>query len=133
MPQRWTHTKAFAHFGTKPKNVQWSWSARSADGKTVVVTLWQDMFTPKDGKLYYIRPGFPPEQPDTRPGFRELMENLAWARDHCDGRFKVIVAIAKDINAVPRSIKECAPTKMIMRLTDLDATNGAFTAVAEGG
>ena len=23
MPKKWTHTQAFAHFGTKPKNVLW--------------------------------------------------------------------------------------------------------------
>jgi hypothetical protein len=131
LARKWTHTKAFEHFGTKPKNVQWSWSARNEAEKTVVVTLWQDMFSRKDGKFVYVRPGFEPSEPDTRPGFRELMENLVWARDHCDGRFKVIVAIAKDRNAVPRSIRECAPTKMIMRLTHLDSDIGAFTAVAE--
>jgi hypothetical protein len=38
----------------------------------------------------------------SRPGFSELMENLTWARDHCGGRFNVIIAKAKDPNAEPR-------------------------------
>jgi len=131
MPKKWTHTAAFAHFGTKPHNVQSSWSARSADGKTVVVTFWQDLFERKDGRLIYARP-----RPDAaiavRPGFHELMENLAWARDRCDGRFRVIVAKAKNPNADRRSIDACFPSQMVMKLTHLDVASGAFVAEAEG-
>jgi hypothetical protein len=60
------------------------------------------------------------------------MENLAWARDNCDGLFKVIIAIAKDTRAERRSIKECFPSKMMMRLTHLDVPTAAFSAEAEG-
>jgi hypothetical protein len=59
------------------------------------------------------------------------MENLAWARDHCSGRFRVIIAKAKDVNADPRSIAECFPSKMVMRLLELDADTGAFLAEVE--
>lgn len=110
-----------------PRNVQWSWSAKSDDGRTVVVTLWQDHFS---GKIYREPPYL--EHIRQRPGFNELMENLAWARDRCDGRFKVIVAIAKDQKADPRTISECFPAKMTMRLTEFDNTTGAFIAEAEG-
>lgn len=132
MSRKWTHTAAFAHFGTKPKNVQWSWSARNDATNTVVVTFWQDQFSRKDGKLVYERPGFDPSAPDRRPGFHELMENLAWARDNCEGLFSVIIAKAKNPLAHPRSIEECFPSKMIMRLKHLNEANGAFTAEAEG-
>ena len=125
-----THTSAFAHFGTVPRNVQWSWSARNEEAKIVVVTLWQDEFQRKDGRVIYSRDSTD-DQVKSRNGFPELMENLAWARDHCEGRLKVIVAIAKDISASPRSIKECFPSEMEMRVTDLDLVTGAFTAVAE--
>jgi len=98
------------------------------------VTLWQDMFQNRDGRLVYTRPGFDPDAPDTRPGFRELMVNLVWTRDYCDGRFRVIVAIAKDRDTHPRSIKECFPhERLVMRLTHLDAATGAFTAEAVSG
>jgi hypothetical protein len=132
MPKKWTHTQAFLHFGVSPRNVQWSWSARSSDGKTVVVTLWQDVFSRKGGRLLYQ--GSPlPEHVRRRPGFGELMENLAWARDHCDGHFKVIVAKAKDVRADPRSIEGCFPSKkMTMKLIELDAITGTFVAEAEG-
>jgi hypothetical protein len=60
------------------------------------------------------------------------MDNLAWARDHCDGLLKVIIARAKDPNAEPRSIAECFPSAMVMRLRSLDTDRGAFIAEAEG-
>ena len=130
MPQ-WTHTKAFKHFDTVPRNVQWSWSARNENTATVVVTLWQDQFRRIDGRLIYDRSEYTPAE-RRRPGFSELMKNLLWARDHCDSRFKVIIAKAKDVNAHPRSIDDCFPSNMIMRLIHLDTTTGAFTAEAEG-
>jgi hypothetical protein len=37
-------TAAFAHFGTRPANPRWSWSAVSEDGGTVVLALWRDLF-----------------------------------------------------------------------------------------
>src|ERR1700733_8052466 len=126
MSKKWSHTEAFAKFGTAPKNTRWSWSAKSADGKTVVATLWQDQFTRRNGRLVYERPGLIGPDEKKRPGQTEWVENLRWAKDHCDGRFRVICAIAKDINADPRSIAECFPTDMVMRLVELDPETGAF-------
>jgi hypothetical protein len=60
------------------------------------------------------------------------MENLVWAKNHCDGQFRVIIAIPKDPAAHPRSIKECFPSKMTMRLAHLDIETGAFVAEADG-
>lgn len=130
MPKKWTHTAAFSHFGAIPRNIQWSWSARSDDGQTVVVTLWKDRIIRRDGRVLYE---WAVSSADIRrrPGFGELMDNLAWARDHCDGRFKVIIAIAKDERADPRSIEECYPVKMVMKLTEFDLATGAFLAEAE--
>src|SRR5947208_1254566 len=127
MARKWTHTSAFAYFGTAPNNVQWSWSARSADGKTVVVTLWQDHIKGREGSTICGHDSFEPSV-RKRPGFRELMKNLAWARDHCGGRFHVIVAIARDRNADPRSIAECFPSPIVMRITSLNIETGAYTA-----
>jgi hypothetical protein len=127
MPRTWTPTGAFRHFGAKPKNVQWSWSARIADGKTVVVTLWQHEF---DGRQY--RSHFERDDGDPRPGFKELMENLEWSQEHCGGKFRAIIAKARDPNAHPPSIAECFPGPMVMRLTSLDRKTGNFTAEIEG-
>lgn len=72
MPKTWTHTTPFQHFGTSPRNVQRSLSARSVDGETVVVTLWQDQFKRRGNRLTY-ESQFDPNAPrDTRPGFYEL-------------------------------------------------------------
>lgn len=131
MPKKWTHTAAFAHFGTKPRNVQWSWSARNEATKTVVVTLWQDEFTRTDGKLVYSRSASEGKW-DSRPGFKELIDNLAWAQANCDGRVKVIVALAKNKNEDPRSIAECFPSATRMRVTHLDRADGSWTLQAEG-
>lgn len=130
MSTKHTHTSSFAHFGTVPRNVQWSWSARNEDTETVVVTLWQDEFVRRDGKVIYDRPAAH-RQVRSRHGFPEMMDNMAWARDHCGGLLHVIIAIAKDPADSPRTIKECFPSKMTMRLTHLDTDTGAFTAVAE--
>jgi hypothetical protein len=130
MPKKWTHTEAFAHFGATPRNVQWSWSGKSADGKTVVLTLWQDRITRKNGRVLY-ESGSLPDQVRRRPGFSELMENLAWARDHCGGCFRVIIARAKDRHADPRSIEECFPVKWAMKLIEFDPIAGTFTAEQE--
>jgi hypothetical protein len=132
MTKNWTHTAAFEHFGTKPRNVRWSWSARSDDGKIVVGTLWKDEFSGERKRLYE-RPGLDPNTPaHGRLAFNELKENLIWAEDHCDGRIRVIIAIAKDIKAIPRAIAECYPTKMIMKLRKLDRYTGAFLLELEG-
>jgi len=44
----------------------------------------------------------------------------------------VIVAKAKDQKADPRTIQECFPSKMVMRLMEFDGATGAFIAEAEG-
>jgi|SRR5215469_3798848 len=133
MPKNWTHTAAFGYFGVTPRNVQWSWSAKSQNGKTVVVTLWQDQFKRKDNRLIY-ESQFDSDGPrDKRPGFHELMDNLIWVRDHCDGLFRVSVAKVKDPKSRPRSIAECFPHEtMVMRLKHLDLKAGNFAAEAEG-
>jgi hypothetical protein len=130
MPKKWTHGAAFSHFGATPRNVQWSWSARSDDGRTVVVTLWKDRVVRKDGRITYEWTA-PPDHVRRRPGFSELMDNLAWSRDHCGGRFSVIIATAKDEHADPRSIDECYPVKWRMKLIEFDSAAGTFTAEAE--
>lgn len=122
MPSKHTHTSAFAAFGTKPRNIQWSWSARNEDTKTVVVTLWQDEFSKG---MTYERPAAH-RQVRSRHGFPEMMSNMRWALDHADGLVRVIIAIARDTTESPRSIKECFPSPLIMRVVELDEETGAF-------
>jgi hypothetical protein len=57
MTRKWTRQEAFGSFGVKLRNYQWSWSARSEDGNTVVLTVWQDLFRrQEDGRLIYLFP-----------------------------------------------------------------------------
>jgi len=134
MAEKWTHAEAFAYFKAKGTNPRWSWSARSDDGKTVVLTLWQDEFSRGDGNKqvsYHAKVREDAAEWIKRPGNRERLENLKWAKEHCDGLFRVVVGIAEDVSARPRAIKECFPHKnLIMRIVDLNEETGEFRAVS---
>jgi len=122
----WSHKACFDFYKVNPKNPRWSWSGRSADGKTVAVTVWQDRF--EDGiNLYRSHTHLNDEGWQSRPGHNELMANLAWARDNCDGEVRIIIARAKDRDVSPRSIAECYPRADIrMRVKNLDEASGDF-------
>ena len=123
MARKGTQTAAFEYFGTVRKNPRWSWSAKSPDGKAVAVTLWQDEFE-NGGKTYRSR-GNPAGA--SRAGGTELLENLQWALDNCDGKVRVVMAKAKDIKADPRSIETCFPhPKLVMKVVELDVTRRHF-------
>jgi hypothetical protein len=64
-----------------------------------------------------------------RPGAKERLENLKWAREHCDGLVRVVVMRAKDTKEDPRSIAECFPhDKLVMRIIHIDEATGEFRA-----
>ncbi|MEO7637160.1 MAG: hypothetical protein ABIS16_05900 [Sphingomicrobium sp.] len=123
MPSSGTPSAAYKHFGVKPKNIQWSWSGRSDD--KVAVTLWKDKFLER-GSAYENWHDDVPGEWRSRPGFVELIENLAHAQDHLDGVVHVIVAVAEDEDARPRSIERSFPTNMRMNVARLDRDNGTF-------
>jgi hypothetical protein len=123
---KYTRTRAFEYFGTTPTNPRWSRSAQSADGNTVVFSLWQHKFKDRDGRIYEDSMTH-----DDHHGGRALRRHLKWAWENCDGRVRVIVNIAKDPTVHPHSIKECRPVEMIMRLTHFDLETGTFAAEAE--
>jgi len=126
--------EAFRQAGVIAKNQRWSWSARSADGKTVVMTLWKDLINYKTKPITYST--FDRENRSVwidRPGNHERLENLKWARDHCDGLFRVIITTAKDIKAETREIEDAHYQKrMIMKLVELNEQTGEFRAVNVG-
>ena len=135
MPRKWTRSECFEHFGASCKNPQWSWSAKSADGRVVVMCMWQDEIT-RDGALMVYqsltprRGSLTPRRGEVnRPGAKERLENLKWAREHCDGLARVVVMRANDTKAGPRSIAECFPhDKLVMRITHIDEATGEFRA-----
>jgi hypothetical protein len=121
-----THSECFEFFGVVPRNTRWSWSGRSFDGKDVAVTLWQDRFEEK-GRIYRSWKSDQPGEWRSRPGFVELIENLAHARDHLGGKVHVILATAKDKAARPRSIERSFPQPNLkMRVVELDELEGTF-------
>jgi hypothetical protein len=96
------------------------------DGLSVAVRLWQDKFEEK-GRIYRSWSDDEPGAWKSRPGFTELIENLAHARDNLDGVVSVILLIAKDKSAVTRSIDRSAPAPNLkMRVIELDETEGTF-------
>ena len=127
MPKHYSHSDCFAFFGTIPRNPRWSWSGRSSDGGDVAVTLWQDRFE-QGGRIYKSWQDDLPGEWRSRPGFVELIENLAHARDHTSGVVHVILAKAKDVAARPRSIERCFPQPALkMKVVALDEDAGTFT------
>jgi hypothetical protein len=127
MPREYNHSECFAFFGVVPRNPRWSWSGRSPDGDRVAVTLWQDGFEEK-GRVYRSWSSDRPGEWRSRPGFVELIENLAHARDHIDGVVHVILATAKDKHARPRSIARSFPhPDLKMKVAQLDENAGTFT------
>lgn len=132
MPRKWTLSECFDFYNVKPDNPRWSWSARSEDGKVVVLTLWQDKFSRKGGIMVYEDiVDEAPKDWSSFPGNAERLRNLEWAREHCNGDFRVVIAIPKDRNAPIRKISECFPKpELRMRIVDWDEETGSFRAVA---
>jgi hypothetical protein len=128
MPRKWTRRECFEHFGASCKNPQWSWSAKSADGRVVVMCMWQDEIKREGDRMVY-QSLTPRRGEEHRPGTKERLENLKWAREHCDGLARVVVMRANDTKADPRSIAECFPhDKLVMRITHIDEATGEFRA-----
>jgi hypothetical protein len=126
MGKKWTKKECFPHYGVKPRNLRWSWSGRSPDGKTVAVAFWQDRFL-NGGRVYRSSNHAGDETWFGSAGHTELIENLVWARDNCDGLLRIIVGIAKDTKQEPRSTLECFPQdRLVMRITHLDESTCDF-------
>jgi hypothetical protein len=130
MAEFWTARDAFAHFGAVMKNPRWSWSARSPDGNVVVITWWKDEERRHDGKLVYDCRHHPRlDQWRDRHGNRDRTRNLAHARDHCDGLFRIVWAKARDPSERVRETVERYPDDAVwMRLVELNERTGEFLA-----
>jgi hypothetical protein len=116
------HTEAFAYFGAIPRNVYWSWSARTSDGKSVVVTLWQHEFKGRAGAMTYSRSDR--DGWHDGAGYREFIDNLQWAIESCDSKVRVIIAVSKD-RENPK-ISSCEPKDWPMKVVSLNPETGAF-------
>jgi hypothetical protein len=130
MARKWTRTEAFGHFGVALTNTRWSWSGRTPNGKTVVLALWSDRFCPKTVPLQYKDHRFAPDQTRiNRAGNRERLDNLLWARDHCNGLFRVVMGKPKDRDSDPREVDDSWPKdNIVMRIISLNEHTGEFSA-----
>jgi hypothetical protein len=90
------------------------------------MTMWLDQIRLVKGRLVY---GSGPKRKNL-PGFNERLKNLMRARDHCAGKIRIVIVIAKAGKPNgKRSIGDCVPyDKLIMRITRLNDKNGAFRA-----
>lgn len=125
--EKWTLRACFAEFGAKATNPRWGRSARSRDGTVVVVTLWKDYVDYSAKPIVYDT--FNRSERINRPGNRDRIDNLLWARDHCGSRFRVVIIEAEDDKANTRKIARRYPLKdWRMRLTKLNEETGEFRA-----
>ena len=126
--------EAFRAFRAEGKNSRWSWSARTRDGKTVVMTFWKDQLDYSSNPISYSTFGRPNlEKWTDLPGNQERIENLKWARDHCEGLMRVVIIEAFDAAAHPRRIAQSFPHKrMVMKLTGLNEETGEFSTINVG-
>ena len=127
--------EAFGFFNTKLRNTRLDLSARNEADKTVVLALWRDGFdySKRPAVSYRLqRPAATTTDWMELPGNRTRLGDLQWAREHCDGRFRVVIIEATDPAAEPRVVAGASPQQlMVMKITELDEETGEFTAAAE--
>ncbi len=128
-------SEAFGFFNTKLRNARLDLSARNEADKTVVLALWRDQldYSKRPAVSYRLRRSGA-KMPDwlELPVNRTRLDDLRWAREHCEGCFRVVIIEATDPAAEPRSIAGASPQQtMVMKITELDEETGEFTAAAE--
>ncbi len=96
----------------------------------VVLALWSDRFRPRTSPLQYDDHRTALDQTwINRPGNRERLDNLIWARDHCNGLFRVVMVRPKDRDSDPREVDESWPKDgLVMRIVNLNEQTGEFSA-----
>lgn len=129
MVQVQTLANCFIHFGAICASRRFSKSAITQDGQTVVVAMWEDEVQ-RDGNRVTYEPRYRPKlKGKSRRVESELLANLKWARDHCDGLVRVVILTAEDVKAEPRKIMYCYPDdSLVMRITEVDSRKRTFRA-----
>ena len=103
MTKSMTKTEAFARYGAKATNAQWSWSARAKNA--VVLTMWSDKFDWDSKPLTYD--GSYEKGDEDQLGNKERLKDLLWARDQCEGRVAVVILKAGQPENGRRTIQDC--------------------------
>jgi hypothetical protein len=129
MVQVQTLPVCFTHFGAVCASSRFSRSAITQDGQTVVVTMWEDEVRREGDRIVYESRYRPILKGKSRRADTELIANLKWARDHCNGFVRVVVLTAEDVTADQRKIRYCYPDdSLIMRITEFDPESRTFRA-----
>jgi hypothetical protein len=133
MARTWTKTEAFEHFGALLTNARWSWSGISPDGLVVAIVLWKDAVRPQGGRFVYVDDDDLDAEWRRRPGHAERVRHLAHCREELGGRFRAVIARAKDEHTDPREIAACYPQQGVWwEIDEFDEASGAFSAHAVG-
>jgi hypothetical protein len=132
MKTDWTLSTSFEHFGAARSRRHFGGSAISDDGATVVVAMWEDEIVREDNRVTYQSRFGPPLRGKSRKISMQWITHIKWAIAHCDGRVRVVVLTAEDMQANPRVVSSCCPDDaLIMRITGFDAKTGCFQACAQ--
>jgi hypothetical protein len=121
--------ECFTHFGAVCASRRFSRSAITQDGETVVVTMWEDELRREGDRVIYEPRYRPTLKGKSRAVDSELVANVKWALDHCDGYVRVVILTAEDVRANPREIRYCYPDdSLVMRIMEFDARTRTFRA-----
>jgi hypothetical protein len=128
-------SEAFGFFNTKLRNTRQDLSGRNEVDGIVVVALWRDRldYSKRPAVSYRLdRTGMEVPTWIDLPGNRTRLADLQWAREHCEGCFRVVIIEAADLAAEPRVIANASAQQlMVMKITELDEETGEFTAAAQ--
>ena len=113
------HRECFEYFECTPTNIRWSWTAKNVRTKTVVLTCWADGFANGVYRRIHTTSGH---------GYKELIRDIRYAQEHCDGILHVIMAKAKNPHEHPRKIEWCEPRDMQMKIISFNETTGELVA-----
>jgi hypothetical protein len=127
--REWTLSGAFEHFGAVRSLRHFGGSAISADGRTVVVAMWEDEIV-REGKRATYQSRFGPAlKGNSKRISLQWIAHIEWAMAHCGGHINVVVLTAEDAQAHPRVIRSCCPDDgLVMQITRFDAKTGCFEA-----
>jgi hypothetical protein len=124
-----TLAECFNRFGATCAHRNFSKSAMSADGRTVVFAVWEDEVQRFGDRAIYETRYRPDMKGKLRGADSEWIANLKWASIHCNSLVRILILTAKDLKAEAREILRCNPEdSLIMRIAHFDTRTGAFRA-----
>lgn len=98
-------SRFFEQLGAPMTNVRWSWGAQRATDGAVFLKVWQDRARVEDGReLMLLDRHRDDPKASKNLGYRERVRHIQAVRS--GSRCYMVVCVARDVSAHPRSIKE---------------------------